>query len=139
LGWLDHVEGDRAEVIQDSIRVLCDGDSTIWKLRVEGITFHIFDNLGQFVSKLRFEGFDILDPSFQDDQGNVTLELELPQLKDGFTADGGVNWGSGVYIMSGSVRTSATPRACLDHIETLRKRVSRTDILINSGYKKESF
>lgn len=121
----------------DSIRNQCDGDSTLWKLEVSKIQFHVFDHLGQYVTKLIFNGFSLDDPRYQDDKGKVTLKLELPQLKDGFKSESGGTWGSGIYILSGTVKTTATPRACLDHVNTLRVRTSSTNLIESVGYKRE--
>ena len=137
LGWLEDITGTPEEAIKDSIRVLCDGDTTIWKLRVEMIKFHIFDQLGQYVGKMNFGGLDIVDPRLQDDEGRVTLQLEIPQLKSGFKSEAGQIWGSGVYIMNGVVKSSATPKACLEHIKTLNKRTSSSTLLKKIGYKRE--
>lgn len=125
-------------VTRDSIIAACDGDSTIWNLKVESIQFHVFDHLGQYVTKLNFDGFNLADPRYQDDDGRVTLKLEIPQLKHGFESQTGAFLGSGVYILSGTVKTSATPRACLEHVNTLRKRVSSTNLLEKVGYKRNN-
>ncbi len=122
--------------IPDSLRAACGQDSTMFKLKIDGITFFVFDHLGQYVTKVRFTGFDLSDPRYQDDKGKVTLALELPQLESGMKSEYGTNWGAGVYIFNGLINTSATPRACLSHIETIVKRTSKTTLLERVGYQR---
>lgn len=127
----------RAGNIPDSLKALCDPDSTMFTLRVERIQFHIFDHIGQYVSKINIDGFDVSDPRYQNDNGKVNLMMEIPQLADGLTSEAGENWGTGVYIMSGVVQTSSTPKECLQDIDTLRRRTSSTSLMEEVGYKRE--
>lgn len=128
----------RQGYIPDSLRAACGQDSTMFKLKIEGIQFFIYDHIGQYVSQIRFNGFDLSDPNYQDDEGKVTLALELPQLKDGLKSEAGDNWGAGVYIMNGLIKTSATPRDCLSHINTLPTRRSSTTLLERVGYQRNN-
>ncbi len=126
----------RQGYIPDSLRAACGQDSTMFKLKIDGIQFFIYDHIGQYVSQIRFNGFDLSDPRYQDDEGKVTLALELPQLKDGLKSEAGTNWGAGVYILNGLIKTSATPRDCLSHINTLPTRRSSTTLLERVGYHR---
>lgn len=125
----------RGGFIPDSLVAACGGDSTVYDLSIDDITIHVFDQIGQYVTRVTMPGLSINNTEWQGDDGVVTLLLDIPQLKDGLKSVGRVNLGSGVYIMNGVIRAHAKPKACvMDYVEA---RSSSTTLLEKVGYQRK--
>lgn len=124
----------RGGFIPDSLLAACEGDTTMYDLRINDITVHVFDHIGQYVTRITIPGVDITNTQWQGDDGVVTLLLDVPQLKDGLKSANGVNLGSGVYILNGVVQAVATPKACVSDFVNVRK--SSSTILERVGYQR---
>lgn len=99
------------------------------------ISFMIYDATGQFVDQIKVTQ-DIADPDYLDDNGQVTMFIELKPTLDGLASSRGRLFGTGVYIVQGQVN-SRSVRLC--DMPTGKKGEvlgNSNDLLEKFGYKR---